>query len=50
MVGGFSAVWYTSSTEFSDTIPWMQAFTTGALSTAINKSNFPYVRPVRAIG
>lgn len=49
-VGGFSPVFYSTSTEFSGTVAWMQAFTTGAQTVAINKANFPYVRPIRAFG
>ena len=47
-VGGFSADYYWSSSEYDATIAWHQRFYSGNQSSVYTKDNAYYVRPVRA--
>ena len=46
-IGGFTATYYVSSTEYSSTAPWSQSFSNGTQVTNRSKTTSLYVRAVR---
>lgn len=47
-IGGFSNVYYWSSSEYTSTIAWVQHFGTGLLANTRSKNSSYYVRAVRS--